>query len=133
VVDRDAFAAIPAGHVVNSIGGCYDALIAHTPGSIRGVVTDAHFWDIGTVADYWDTSWAWSPSQAHTSPTTRIAASATVTRSIFWDDVVVGESAVLEECIVTDGVRVTPGTHYQRKILTRAADGTTTAQPLEIN
>ena len=133
VVERKAFAAIAAGDVINSIGGCYDALIAHSPGCIRAVVTDAHFWDIGTVSDYWNTSWALLPSQVHTSATARIGASATVTRSIFWDDIEVGESAVVDQCIVTDGVRVTSGANYQRKILIRGADGTTIAAPLEID
>ena len=42
-------------------------------------------------------------------------------------------TAVLEECIVTDGVRVPAGAGYRRKILMRATDGTTSVVPLEID
>jgi ADP-glucose pyrophosphorylase len=63
----------------------------------------------------------------------RIFKSATINRSIIWNEVEIGARSVLEECIVTDGVHVAAGTQYQRKILIRAADGTTTVMPLEID
>lgn len=134
IASRVAFADIEAGQVVNTIGGCYDALIARRPASIRGFVTDARFWDIGTVRDYWHTSQAWSGSAEFLpSPTTAIDASAKIARTIFWDHVHVGEAASLEDCIVTDGVRVPPGTSYRKTILMRGADGTPIAAPLEID
>jgi len=52
VVHADAFRQLVPGQRVNSIGGVYDALIARHPGSIRGLVSDAAFWDIGTPEDY---------------------------------------------------------------------------------
>ncbi len=132
IASRSVFASLPAGQPGNSIGGCYDALLAREPGAIRGFVTETRFWDIGTVADYWDTSWAWTNDSEATSASARMHDPARVTRSIIWDDVEVGAEAELEECIVTDGVRVAPGAKYQRKILMRAIDGTTTVAPLEI-
>lgn len=133
VVSRSVFAGLPAGQPVNSIGGCYDELLAREQGSIRGFVTDAHFWDIGTVADYWHTSSAWSAANVETvSSSVHIHRSATVERSILWDDVEVGAGVLLEECIVTDGVHVPEGTRYQRKILLRATDDTLTVATLEM-
>ena len=44
----------------------------------------------------------------------RIDATARVTRSILWDDIEVGPDCTLDECIVTDGVRVPPGAIYRR-------------------
>jgi mannose-1-phosphate guanylyltransferase len=132
IASRSVFAALPAGQPVNSIGGCYDALLAREPGAIRGFVTDARYWDIGTVADYWQTSWLWSEDQATTPSNARIHESASVDRSILWNAVEVNKHAVLEECIVTDGVHVAAGTEYRRKILMRAPDGTTIEAPLEI-
>lgn len=38
-------------------------------------------------------------------------------RSILWDGVVVGEEASLDECLVTSGARIPPGTRLRRKIL----------------
>lgn len=132
IVSRSVFAGLPAGQPINSIGGCYDALLARKPGAIRGFVTDARYWDIGTVADYWHTSWAWTDGSEAISASARVHESARVTRSIIWNDVEVGTGAALNECIVTDGVRVPAGAAYQRKILMRAIDGTTTVAPLEI-
>ena len=56
VVSAGVFRDIPAGETASSVGGVYDALIAARPGSIRGFVADAAFWDIGTIDDYERTS-----------------------------------------------------------------------------
>ena len=52
MVHADAFRQLTPGQPAQSIGGLYDALIAARPGSIRGYVSDAAFWDIGTPEDY---------------------------------------------------------------------------------
>ncbi len=52
----EAFRQLPPGQPAQSIGGLYDALIAARPGSIRGFLCDAAFWDIGTPEDYARTS-----------------------------------------------------------------------------
>jgi mannose-1-phosphate guanylyltransferase len=132
VAHRSVFAGLPAGQPVNSIGGCYDALLARAPDAIRGFVAHASFLDIGTVADYWHTSQTWSRLTEGLAPAPHIHPSARVERSIVWDDVEVDANASLDECIVTDGVQVPAGTSYHRTILMRAADGTTTAAPLEL-
>jgi NDP-sugar pyrophosphorylase family protein len=56
MVRAEAFRQLAAGQPAPSIGGLYDALIAARPGSIRGYVSDAAFWDIGTAEDYARTS-----------------------------------------------------------------------------
>jgi NDP-sugar pyrophosphorylase family protein len=128
VAHRDAFAAVPPGEPANSIGGIYDALLSDRPGSIRGVVVDARFWDVGTVGDYWRTSWALAAAAGH-APTGRLPSSALVTRSIVWDDVEFGEGSAVDECIVTDGVHVPAGVSYRRTILIRASRGAVVATP----
>jgi NDP-sugar pyrophosphorylase family protein len=52
----EAFRQLAAGRPAASIGGLYDTLIAARPGSIRGFVSDAAFWDIGTPEDHARTS-----------------------------------------------------------------------------
>ena len=52
VVAAEVFAGLAPGRPARSIGGVYDALVAARPGSIRGLLTEARFWDVGTVADY---------------------------------------------------------------------------------
>ena len=48
VAHAEVFRDLPAGEPASSVGGVYDALIAARPGAIRGFVSDATFWDIGT-------------------------------------------------------------------------------------
>jgi NDP-sugar pyrophosphorylase family protein len=115
------FDAVEPGAAASSIGGVYDALIASQPGAVRGVTSDAAFYDVGTPADYWRTSRAFASAEGQS-----------FTPSILWDDVEVGAGAQLDECIVTDGVRVAPGASYRREILVRGEDGRTLASPLNL-
>jgi NDP-sugar pyrophosphorylase family protein len=131
VVNSEVFAAVPSGQTMSSIGGVYDRLIAERPGAVRGCVTSARYWDIGTVSDYWNTCRGFVADDENVvGSSSRIAASAVVSGSILWDDVHLGERAVIDECIVTDAVRVPAGARYRRAILLRAADGTVTTTPL---
>jgi len=128
----DVFRSLPERLALDSIGEVYDRLIAARPGSIRGFVSDAAFWDIGTVADYITTSQsvqAFEPEGPRPAPP-GIDAAAHITRSIVWDDVEVGANADLDTCILTDGVRVPAGAVYRRTILMRGASGTLEAVPL---
>jgi len=127
LVDAAVFDAAPPGEASRSIGGIYDVLLSAHPESIRGFVCDAVFYDVGTTADYWRTSQALADAAgAGASPAVgrhvRVDPTARVSRSILWDDVEVGAGALIDECIVTDGVVVPGGREYRRQILVRAAD-----------
>lgn len=121
VAQADAFSAVRAGEVARSIGGIYDAIIAGRPGAIRGFISDAEFWDVGTVADYWQTNRAFAGQRPGGGTMavrpSRIDPTARVTDSILWDDVEVGAGAVIEKCILTDGVRVPADAIYRDTIL----------------
>jgi NDP-sugar pyrophosphorylase family protein len=127
MVDGAVFDAVPAGEAASSIGGVYDAVIASRPGAVRGFVCGAGFWDVGTVEDYWRTSEAFREKSGAASSSRgkggRVDPSARITRSILWDDVVVDAGATLDECIVTDGVRVAAGASYRRVVLIAGDDG----------
>jgi mannose-1-phosphate guanylyltransferase len=134
VVESDVFATLPDGQPAQSIGGLYDDLIASRPGSIRGFVCDATFWDVGTVADYWLTSWSFAAREGQADVTSgrqvKIAPTAHVSRTILWDAVEISRGAVLDECIATDGVCVPVGARYRRAILWRGRDGELQSAPL---
>jgi NDP-sugar pyrophosphorylase family protein len=115
LANAEAFASVADDTLANTIGDVYDRLLQARPGSIRGVVTPASFLDIGTVADYW-----------HSSQT---IAGRPLT-SIVWDDVQIAAGATLDECIVTDGVRVESGDAFRRAILIRGEGGRTVTEPL---
>jgi mannose-1-phosphate guanylyltransferase len=125
VVSAEVFRSVPAGVAVNSIGGLYDEVIAARPGAIRGYLSHARFWDVGTPLDYVKTSAAFSTDRSGADRGRRlhIDPSAYLARTILWDDVEVGPRAVLEDCIVTDGARVPADAVYRRAILRRANGG----------
>jgi len=56
VAGAAAFRGVPMGQPAQSVGGVYETLIAARRGAIRGIVSTASFWDIGTVEDYERTS-----------------------------------------------------------------------------
>ena len=120
-VEGRVFDGLAPGEEASSIGGVYDALIAAQPGSVRAVVSDAAFFDVGTPADYWRTSRAFAAAEGKS-----------FAPSILWDDVEVEAGARLDECIVTDGVRVPAGASHRRQILVRGDDGETLVFPLNL-
>jgi NDP-sugar pyrophosphorylase family protein len=123
-VRAGAFKGVPDGRVAN-VHTIYEALAASNPGCVRGHLCDAAFWDIGTPTDYWETHVALlgdeQPERAY-GKHVRIDSTSRVTRSILWDDVEVLGRAVVEDCIVTDGVTVPDGSTYRRSILVRDGD-----------
>ena len=124
VVQGAAFDAVPEGEAARSIGGVYDALMHQQPGSVRGFVSDAEFWDVGTIEDYWRTSTALAArgdmADLGVGRRCHVDRSARIARSILWDDVQVGAAAVIEDCILTDGVRVEAGAVHRSEILIRS-------------
>jgi NDP-sugar pyrophosphorylase family protein len=121
IADASVFASVTRGEAASSIGGIYDALIAAQPDAVRGMMSTATFWDVGTVEDYWRTCAAFAERE-HTADLgvghrARIDPSARIVRSILWDDVQVGADATIEDCILTDGVSVPAGAEYRRAIL----------------
>jgi mannose-1-phosphate guanylyltransferase len=116
-VEPSAFDTVPDNAPVNSVGGVYDRIIARRPGAIRGVVTRATFWDVGTIAEYWNTSAALGGPAPPPGRNARVDPTARVETSILWDDVAIGARVSLDACIVTDGAVVPEGAHYRRAVL----------------
>ena len=124
VVEAEAFAAVPA-NVPSNTAPLYTSLIASRPGSIRAFETRAEFFDIGTPADYLDTSLRIGERERYIrggSTAPAIHPSARIERSVLWDDVVVEADVMLRECVVTDGVRIPADTSWHG-VTIRAADG----------
>ncbi|PYR36779.1 MAG: hypothetical protein DMF93_19300 [Acidobacteria bacterium] len=137
LADGSVFDGVRAGEAASSIGGVYDALIQDDPDAVRGFVSDAAFFDVGTVADYWRTHEAFSAAAPLPSPAVGAGAvidpTARVVRSILWDDVRVGAGATVDQCIVTDRVAVPDTAVYRRSILLAAAEGgDPTAVPMDV-
>jgi mannose-1-phosphate guanylyltransferase len=122
-VDGRVFDAVEPGAAARSIGGIYDALIKSQPECVRGFVSDAAFSDVGTPADYWRTSQALAAAEGNAATAdhgAQIDRSARLTQSILWDDVEVGAGAVIEDCILTDRVRIAAGETRRGEIVISA-------------
>ena len=115
VADAGAFAPAPADTPYESIGALYPSLIKSSPGSVRALIVDASFVDIGTPADYLDTSTLLAAREGTGLVPGRgcdIHATARLEGTILWDDVTVEAGVFLRDCIVTDGVRVPADTSW---------------------
>lgn len=119
VVEAAAFASVPE-HTPFETSALYTSLIANRPGSIRLFNTAAEFFDIGTPADYLDTSLRIGDREGDGAPSAQIDPTARVERSILWDDVTVEAGSMLRECVVTDGVRIPADTSWHGVTIRRA-------------
>lgn len=125
VAQASAFDTAPADTPYESLGALYPSLMTARAGSVRAFITEADFLDIGTPADYLDTSIALSAREGRgldAGARCRIDPLAHLDGCVLWDDVVVEEGARLRDCIVTDGARVPAGTSWHG-VTMRAAHG----------
>jgi NDP-sugar pyrophosphorylase family protein len=124
VAEAEAFAALPDNVPHESVGALYPALMATRRGAVRAYVCAAEFMDIGTPADYLRTALLLASGPAGTAGArTRVHPDARVERSILWDDVEVGEGAMLRECVVADGARIPADTSWIGVTIRSADDG----------
>jgi NDP-sugar pyrophosphorylase family protein len=120
VAEAEAFATLPDNRPFESVRQLYPTLVATRPGSVRTFVSTAEFFDIGTPANYLNTSLAFAARESRESqipnPESRLQ------DCIVWDDVEVDDDARLRRCIVTDGVRVPARSSWENMTI-RVAHG----------
>jgi len=121
VAEAAAFETVPLDTPYESVATLYPQLNAARPGAVRVFETNATNSDIGTPLDYFDTCMAFTGREGTggTGIRTRVASTASVHRSVLWDDVEVGEGATVDHCIVTDGVSIPARTKWTRQIIRR--------------
>jgi mannose-1-phosphate guanylyltransferase len=115
-----AFADLEDGVPAESVNWLYPRLIRESPGSVAAHIVDAPFSDIGTPADYLQTSLSLAAREGDALVSragTEIHPSATLNRTAVWDNVQIGADTVLDDCIVCDGSRVSAGSRYERSAL----------------
>jgi len=133
VVEAEAFAPLEDGVVSESVLGIYPRYIAERSGSVMGFVCAAAFRDIGTPADLLQTSLDLAavdgrPGRPRWGRNVHVDPSATITRSVLWDEVTVGAGARVSECVLADGVTIPPGASYDRCAIVAAPDGLVVAK-----
>jgi NDP-sugar pyrophosphorylase family protein len=134
VTAHAAFALIPDGMAGESTLGVYPLMMKERSHVVRAFISHASFLDIGTPRDYVDTNEIIARGERVEAWThgarVRIAPGARVSRSILWDDVTVDADAILEDCIVTDGVSIAAGARYRRSAIVQAG-GNLIVSPLD--
>ena len=117
IVEARVFADLEDGVPAETVNALYPQLIARDAHSVGAFISNASFHDIGTPADYLDTSVELAALEGDRLASGRrlcIDDSATVMHSALWDDVRIGAAAEIIECIVCDGVEIPAGARYRR-------------------
>jgi NDP-sugar pyrophosphorylase family protein len=124
VAEARLFEELPDNVPDDTVNRFYPALIERKPDAIAAFVSQAAFRDIGTPADYLQTSLVLAASEGDhlVSAHARIHDTASVSRSVLWDGVSVGRNCRLTECVVADGVRIPDGAEYDRCAIVAAVD-----------
>ncbi len=116
-VQAEALGSLEDGVPAESVNWLYPRLIRESPRALAAFIVDAPFSDIGTPADYLQTSVDLACREGDrlvSGVRTEVHPSATLQRTAVWDGVTIGADARLEDCVVCDGVRVPAGTSYRR-------------------
>jgi mannose-1-phosphate guanylyltransferase len=119
IVEASAFDGVSDERPSESVGSLYPQLMRRHPGSVRGFRCHSAFHDVGTPSDYLESCivLAGGSRTALLGDRCRVAGTATVARSVLWEDVQVEDGASLQECIVTDKAVVPAGSSFRRCIL----------------
>jgi NDP-sugar pyrophosphorylase family protein len=133
VAAHAAFALVPEGTAAESVIGVYPIMMKERARVVRAFLCDASFLDIGTPRDYVETSETIAREE-RSEPWTRgdrvrVAVSARISRSILWDDVTIGDEAVLDGCVIADGVTIPAGANYRGCAIVRR-DGELIVAPI---
>jgi NDP-sugar pyrophosphorylase family protein len=117
VADARAFSSLEDGVPAESVMQLYPQLMSRAPGSVAAYIAHPQFRDVGTPADYLQTSLEYVAEEGNhlvSSRRTVIDPTAVLRSTAVWDDVRVGAGVELTECIVCDGVRLPDGARYSR-------------------
>jgi NDP-sugar pyrophosphorylase family protein len=119
-----AFSDLPDNVSAECFRDVYPDLLATHPKSVRGLVVEAEFYDVGTPADYLDASLAIARRDGlpELPPGRRsiVDSSSRLINTIVWEDVVIERDCELERCIVADGVTIPGGSHVVNAAIVRA-------------
>jgi NDP-sugar pyrophosphorylase family protein len=127
IAEARVFADLADGVPAQTVGGLYPQMIAVDRGSVAAFMCEASFRDIGTPADYLETSIHLTAAEGDRMKAGRggkIDPTASIVRSAVWDDVTIGPGAELTECIVCDGAQVPADARYRRCAIVPAAGRT---------
>lgn len=120
ILEPSVFDYIPHGVYSDIVATFYDPAIREGE-KIAAHVTDAQWFELSTIPRYLDVSLAMmNGTDVHFGRNCNVSTSASVTDSIVWDDVTVGDGATLYRTIVADGVTIEAGERFENAAIVRA-------------
>jgi len=121
LIESSVFMSLKDGDPAASIGGIYDTLTKRNKRAIRAHRISGSFYDIGNPADYLKTSLSIAEAEGlGTIPVGRgsnIHQTASLIRTIVWNDVVIEADCCLIDCIVGDHVRLPRNSKYKSQVI----------------
>jgi NDP-sugar pyrophosphorylase family protein len=115
IAQPSAFARLPLDQPAESIGSLYKELVTENLGHVRAFLCTADFWDVGTPADYLEACLAigrLEGDRPQLGRRSRVDPTARLVDTVVWDDAQIGKGAVLERCVVADGVQIPAGARF---------------------
>jgi NDP-sugar pyrophosphorylase family protein len=129
IAQPSAFARLPLNQPADSIGSLYKELVKENLGHVRAFLCTADFWDVGTPADYLEACLAIGKLEGDPVQIGRrsvVDPAARLVDTVVWDDAQIGNGAVLERCVVADGVQIPAGARFSNCAIIQR-EGTATA------
>lgn len=88
---------------------------------IAAHVTEGNWYELSTIPRYLDISLAMMGSgDVHFGRNCVLGGAASLKDSVIWDDVTIGDGAMLYRTIIADGVTIEPGEHFENAAIVRA-------------
>jgi len=120
ILEPAVFDYIPRGVYSDIVPTFYDPALARGE-KIAAHITDANWFELSTIPRYLDISLSMmNGGDVHFGRNCKLQGAASLKDSVIWDDVTIGEGAVLYRTIVADGVTIEPKSHFENVAIVRA-------------
>ena len=120
IAEPELLDMIPDGRFFDTVTDIYIPYIKGG-GKIAAHVGEGEWFELSTIPRYLDISLATMKNgNVHFGQNCTIAGAANVKDSVLWDDVTVGDGAMLYRTIVADGVSIPAGEHFENAAIVRA-------------
>jgi NDP-sugar pyrophosphorylase family protein len=120
IMEPRVFDYIPRGKYSDIVPTFYNPALA-VGEKIAAHVTDANWFELSTIQRYLDISLAMmGAGDVHFGKNCTLGGAASLKDTVMWDDVTIGDGAVLYRTVVADGVDIEPGEHFENAAIVRA-------------
>ena len=120
ILEPRVFDYIPRGGYSDIVPTFYNPALARGE-KIVAHVTDGNWYELSTIPRYLDISLAMmNGGDVHFGRNCVLEGAASLKDSVIWDNVTIGDGAVLYRTIVADGVTIEPRSHFENAAIVRA-------------